>query len=813
MTGLLQDVAYGFRVLRRDPGFTAAAVLSLALGIGANTTVFSMFDALLLRPFGVRQPSQLVNVFTSRPGLPHGRSSFPSFEDIRDRTGAFSAVLARSYFPVSIKGDSRPEVVLGSMVSSNYFEVLGVRPSLGRGFLPEEGAAQGAGAVAVISHRLWQRNFGSAPGIVGSKLRVNNYPFTVVGVAPEGFAGIMAGFASDVWMPITMLPSVVGVEISLDERGGGWLDIVGRLKDGVQPGQAQEALNGLAARLREEYPGSNRDVGFAVVAGPTSRFPIAELGQGIAGVFPILLGVVGVVLLIACSNVAHLMLAKGVARQQEIGTRLALGARRGRILRLLLTESLLLSLLAGAVGLLLAAWLIELFSAVRPPLPFPVSIDLRLNTTVLAFTFLLAVSTGVIFGLVPALRVSRLSPVAVLCDRESSPGWLRGRSRAQSWLVTAQVAFSLLLLIAAGLFLRSLHNTLTIDPGFEARNRLAVGLNLGYARYTESQGRVFYEKLLERTRRLPGVQGASLAVVLPLSYVKQTAGVSVEGYAPGKDESMLIDNNSVSDGYFETLAIPVIRGRPIDARDRQDTETVVVVNQSMARRFWGSREAVNQSIVIAGSRHRVIGVVRDSKQFLLDEPPTAFFYRPLAQVYAPFATLVVKCAADPRPMLPTVVSAIEALDSNLPLSDVKVLSEHMRLSQYPATMIAFIVGGFGFLAFVLAVVGVYGMMAYQVGGSTREFGIRAAMGANEGDILRLVLRKGTYFTLVGMACGMVSAAAVYRVLASVLVGVSPLDPAVYAGMAAVVMGAALLACYLPARRAAAMDPAAALRHE
>jgi predicted permease len=432
MTGLIQDVHYGLRLLRRNPGFTAAAVLSLALGIGANTTIFSMFDAVLLRSFGAQESLRLVNVFTSRRGHLNGRSSFPNFEDVRDPAGAFSAVLARSYWPVSVRGDFKPEVVLGNIVSTNYFEVLGVQPPLGRGFLPEEGAVQGASPVAVLSHRLWRRSFGGDPGIVGRTVRINNYPFTVIGVAPEGFAGIMAGFASDVWVPITMIARVVGVEISLGERGSGWLDIVGRLKDGVEPGQAQEALNGLATRLQEKYPRSNRNVGFTAVAGRPSRFPIAELGRGVTTIFPILLGVVGIVLLIACSNVAHLMLARGVMRQQEIGMRLALGAGRGRILRQLLTESLLLSFMAGAASLLLAAWLIELFTTIRPPSPIPVAIDLRLDSTVLAFTFLLSLFTGIFFGLMPALRASRLSPQAALRERASSHGWRRGRSRAQS---------------------------------------------------------------------------------------------------------------------------------------------------------------------------------------------------------------------------------------------------------------------------------------------------------------------------------------------------------------------------------------------
>jgi len=813
MTGFVQDVSYGCRLLCRNPGFTAAAVLSLALGIGANTTIFSMLDAVLLRSFGIRDSSRLVNIFTSRPGHPNGRSSFPDYQDVKDHGEAFSAVLARSYWPVSIRGDSKPEVVLGNMVSSNYFDVLGVRPPLGRGFRPEEGSAQGTSPVAVLSHRLWRRIFSANPDVVGSTVWINNYPFTVVGVAPEGFNGIMAGFATDVWVPITMIPQIVGIEIPLDDRGSGWLDMVGRLKDGILPGQAQEALNGLAARLQEEYPRTNHDEGFNVVAGRSSRFPIAELGRGVTTVFPILLGVVGIVLLIACSNVAHLLLAKGIMRRQEIATRLALGAGRGRIIRQLLTESLLLSLMAGAASLLLAAWLIELFSSIRPPSPIPVAIDLRLDATVLTFTFLLALSTGIFFGLLPAVRISRLSPQAAMRELESGRSWSRGWSATQSCLVAGQVALSLLLLIAAGLFIRSLQNTLAINPGFEVRNRLAVGLNLSYAQYAETEGRLFYQRLLERVRRLPGVEGASLAVFLPLSFSRQTANVSVEGYVPGEDENMLVNNNSVSDDYFATMGIPILRGRPIDARDRRNSESVVVINEAMARRFWGSREALGQAVMVNGSRHRVIGIARDSKQYELDEPPTAFFYRPLAQLYAPFTSLVVTSAGDPRVMLPTVIEEIESLDPNLPLHDVKTLSEHMRLSQYPAIMIAFIVGGFGLLAFLLAIVGVYGIMAYQVGGRTREFGIRAAMGAKEADILRLALRRGLYLTLLGITVGMGVAAVLLRVLSSFLLGVTPLDPAVYASVTAGLIAAALLACYLPARRAAALDPASALRRE
>jgi len=813
MNGLRQDIAYGLRILIRNPGFTAAAVLSLALGIGANTAVYSLVDAILLRPFPLKEPERLVAIYTSREGMIYGRSSYPDYEDLRDRCKVFTDLMARSYWPVSVKMSGKPEVILGNLVSANYFDVLGVKALAGRTFLAEEGTSGSAHSVAVISQNLWQRSFASDPDIVGKSTLINSHPFTIIGVGPAGFRGEMVAFATDVWIPLTMASRIIPSDISLRERGAGWLDIVGRLDDGIQGRQAQAVVDIFAASLRREYPKENRDKSFAIVTGSATRFAVQEMGAGISALLKVLMGVVGLVLLIACSNVANLLLARGAGRQRELATRLALGAGRGRLTRQLLTESLLLSVMAGAAGLLVAMWVIEFFALIKAPTPIPVALDVRLDYRVLGYTLVLSLLTGVIFGLAPALRVSGMDLPVALRDQRGARMEVPQKVPLQAFLVMGQLALSLILLTAAGLCLKSLRSALTMDPGFSVRDGIAVGLNLSYAGYKEPEGRLFYRQLMERVEQLPGVQSASLALFAPLSYASNTSHIDVDGFLPRAGEGLLTENNLVGPHYFETLGIPILQGRGFDERDRQDTEAVAVINETMARRFWSGQDPIGRSFSADRTRLRIVGVAKDGKYFQLNETQQAFFYRPLSQIYSPFTTLHIRTAGDPRILMLPVLRELEKLNPNLPLSDVKTVSDHLLLTQYPARITAVTVGSFGFLALALAVVGVYGVMAYSVRQRTHEFGIRTALGASQREIVRLVLRQGMLIVSVGMGVGLVAACAVSRLLSHILYGVNPLDPAVLAGVLLVLTVVVFLACYIPARSAANVNPMTALRCE
>jgi predicted permease len=816
MPQLLQDVRFGLRMLAKNPGFTAVAVLTLALGIGVNTAIFTVANSLLLRPLPVEQPDQLVAIFTTHKGDDtFNPNSYPDYSDLRDRNQVFSGVAAHFYWPMSLKTADRPEVVMGQVVTSNYFKVLGVSPFLGRAFLPEEGETSGSHPVAVLSYRAWKRGFNSDREIIGKKVLLNDYPFTVVGVTPKGFTGLTTAIGPEVWVPVTMIRQVVPYPISLTDRHDSWLLIVARLKPGVSVAQAEAAARVLAANLEKEYPSSpDAEKTFSLVESNRNRIGTLNTTDGVRRVFALLMMVVGVVLLIACFNVANLQLAKASGRQREIALRTSLGASRARILQQLLTESVLLSLLGGLGGLCVGAWAVDLLLAFRPPSVFPIELDLSPDWRVLTFTLLLSLLAGILFGLSPALQSTRSDQLAALREQTPTLSRSRRKTRTQNALVVAQIALSLVLLVTAGLFARSLQHTLEVDPGFDPRHGLVVPVDLGFGQYSESAGREFERHLVDRVKALPGVQSAALAVDMPLGQLHLRGYVSIDGYVPAPNEQMVIRRNVVGPEYFQTMGIPLLEGRGIDGRDTENSRPVAVINHAMAERYWPGQEPIGKTFENSGKDWEVVGVIKDGKYDALNEAPQPYYCLPLSQTdYVKRLYLVVRTLGDPRSATLPILQLLQQLGPNLPPPRLLSLNQFMEESVQNTAGPAQVVGAFGLLALVLAMVGVYGVMSYSVSQQTHELGIRIALGAHRNEILKLVLRRGLVVSLLGVGIGLAAASALSRVFAGFLYGVKAMDPVAFGVASLGLVLFALAACYIPARRATRVDPMVALRYE
>ena len=822
MDTLFQDLRYAVRTLLKSPGFTTVAVLTLGLGVGANTAVFTLVNAALFRsPPGTR-PHELVWVaatrdFPEQPGRPRSyrrRFSLPEYRDYAASVTSFSGLAAYQDVALALGSGGEPERINGMLVSGNYFQVLGLVPAAGRFFAPEEDRAPGAHPVVVLSHGLWRRRFGSAPGIVGSDLTVNGRHFMVVGVAPAGFVGIQLGDPAELFMPLAM----VGVAMPrsadlLEERNAGWLQIVGRLKPGVTSTAAGADVGTLAARLAKAYPEALEATSAEVT--PLSGGLDPSNRQEALPILLLLMAVPAVVLLIACANVANLLLARAAGRRREIGIRLALGATRWRLLRQLLTESVLLALCAGAVGMLLSFWLNDLLLAVSRA-PTEIELALKPDVRVLAFTIAIAAITGVLFGLAPALGATRPDLVPALKEEGIALGRRVRRSRLTGAFVVAQVALSLILLVTAGLFLRSLDKALNVDPGFDPINRIALSFDLGIQGYTDRQRGTFYARLLERVRALPGVESASLASPLPLSGRMIGTAVSLEGVDPDAG-AVPVSFAAMTPGYFATLGIPLVRGRDFSAGDGPGAPLVLVVNETLARRLWPDQDPLGRRLKLYGRDEplrEVVGVAKDGKYDELTERPRNFLYLPERQrADLSDIALVVKTAGDPRPLAGALTAAVHELDPTLPIFRLETLEQSLvnRLDKERGA--SSLLGVFGTLALLLAALGLYGVMAYAVAQRTREIGIRVALGARQADVLRQFVGEGLRLAVVGVAIGLALSVALTRIIAQFLYGVTATDAATFAAGAALLCVVAVAASWLPSRRAARVDPMVALRSE
>ncbi|HEV8431697.1 MAG TPA: ABC transporter permease [Pyrinomonadaceae bacterium] len=832
---LLQDLRFGMRILLKNPGFTLVVVGTLALGIGANTAIFGLVDALLLRPLPVvKAPSELVLLMRGDGGGP--TLSYPDFTVLRERNEVLSDLALYTQAPISFGNNVRSEVVLGAMVSGNYFDVLEIKPSLGRAFLPEEDRTPGAHPVVVLSHSFWQSRFNSDRAVVGQTIVLNNRRFTVVGIAPPGFDGETAPMKVSLWIPVMMMsamrsePRESGTHDPLSNRHNENFGAIGRLKQGVSVIEAQAALETINRQLELSNPppteqgfNPNNDRSLRLISPQGimigSIREMAVTSSGLAG------ATVLTVLLIACANVANLLMARAARRRKEVAVRLAMGATRWRLIRQLLTESVLLALVGATAGLFLAYWINQLLMAFKPPFPppFTFSLDLSFDIRTFAFTFLLAAVTGVIFGLVPALQASRPDVLPALKDESNAESprvpWLNLRNA----LVITQVALSLALLISTGLFVRTLRYARQIDLGFKPDQVLAVSFNLRLQGYDEAKGREFYRQILERLERLPGVQTVSVTNLLPLGFMWLSTPVVPENREVPPNERVFAGDVSVDSKYFETIGTPLLRGRDFTAQDTIKSPPVAIVSEKLAHSLWPEvndpGEALGKRLRVGRSNPiscEVIGVAKDSRNNIfnrLDREPEPTIYRPFAQNYSAFASLIVRTDGDPRGLISAVRREVAALDENLPPQDLQPLSETVSLASWSARTGAAVLGVFGLLGLVLAAIGIYGVMSYSVSRRTREIGLRMALGAETRDVIKLIVKQGMGLTLIGAMIGVMLAVAVTRLLASLLYGVTATDPATFAGVVLFVIGVAVLACYLPARRATKVDPMMALRCE
>ncbi|HEX5758631.1 MAG TPA: ABC transporter permease [Thermoanaerobaculia bacterium] len=807
---LVHDARHGARALRRDPWFTIAAVASLAVGIGAVTAIFTLVSSLLLRPLpGIAEPDRLVNVFRREVGDPESLGGFPLpvYQELRSASGSFAGLAAYTDRPMSLTRGGESELVAGQIVSGNYFSTLGVRPVRGRFFLPEEERVPGGHPVAVVSHALWLRGFGGDPALVGREVVLNGLPFTVVGIAPPGFGGTFFGFVYDVWVPTAMAEAVLRRR-DLRARDTAWLEVVGRLAPGVSLPRAQAVAATVARRQAQDFP-TERD--FEIAVTPLTGYD-EELRGGVVAFLAVLLAVSLFILLIACFNVAGMLLARSVARGQEIAIRLALGMSRRRLVRQLLTEGLLLALLGGAAGALLAAWGVALLR--RLEVPRPLVLDFALDLPVLAFTLAVSALSGLAFALLPLRQARRPDLVAEL--KESAGAGGGGRLRLRSALVVAQVAVCLLLLATGGLFLHALRRVAAASPGFEPAGVTLLTLDPSILGYEGERLQALFLALRDRAAALPGVEAASLADSTPLSLARLFGGgrteIAVEGREPPPGRQALrVHYSRIASRYFATLRIPLLAGRDFTEADRADAPAVAVVNRTLARRFWPGEEAIGQRLVHAGRRVEVVGVVADSTSSRVSEAPRAFLYLPFLQVPSARMTLLVRAAGAPTALGPALRGEVQRLDPSLPILGLASMEESIATSRLPQRVAAMVAGAIGLVGLLLAAVGIYGVVSYSVVQRRREIGVRMALGAERRSVLWLVTRQGLVLALAGVAIGAAGAFALGRLLAGLLLGTAANDPLVFGAVAALLVGTAAAASLLPARRAARLDPARVLR--
>ncbi len=832
MLTLWQDLRYGARLLIKNPGGTSIIVLTLALAIGANTAVLSTVSAYILRPLPVTAPEEVVRMYFGNRKDPAvwGVFSYPNYIDLREQNRVLSGLVARQQHSSAISdsagrqvsGGGPAEAVWGEVVSGNYFDVLGVKATMGRTFLAEEDRTQGTHPVVVLAHALWQRRFNSDPTIIGKTTYLSGHPFTIIGVAPPGFLGVDSIVGISFWVPLMMQTRFGVSEDCVTKRGCRNLFLLGRIKPGMTMKQAEADLNLIAENLGRIYPDTNAETKVNVVTDAQGRWGDDYGSYRFTSM--IALAVAGLVLLVACANIANLLLARAGARSREIGIRLAIGAGRLRIVRQLLVESLLLAGLGGTLGLLIALWAINFIQASLPPFFSPINLNFSLDLFVLKWMLLVTLLTGVIFGLAPALIAVRTDLVSVLKGVASGQGNLQ-HSNAVGWnlrnlLVISQVAISITVMVCAGLFLRSLIRLQNVDPGFSAENLISMHIRPGLLGYSAAEGKRFFNELLRRVESQPGVRSASLVSNIPLGINGQQwrGPIFREGDLPS-NEGMPSWANVIAPKYFETMRTQLVVGRDFTERDDGGAPRVAIVNQEFARRLYGNEQNALGKRFHHGPNPpliEIVGVAKDGRYQNIYESPRPYFFLPKDQEGYQFRMMLLVNAADgtePKSVVAGVRREITQLDPRVPVFGVQIGEQNLANAYWEARLAAWLGTAFGVLVLVLATMGLYSVMTYAVSRRTREIGIRIALGAQGRDVLKLVIRQGLILVIAGMVAGLAGSLALTRILSSLLYGISSSDPLTFVGVGALLALVALLACWIPARRATRVDPMIALRHE
>ena len=814
MRTLLQDLRYGVRISLKKPGTALVAVLTLAVGVAATTTVFSWIDGILLRPIqGVQDPGRLASFENLAPDGRAMTTSYQDFREYRDHLKLISGLAATRPTAFSLGQGDHPVRVFGELVSGNYFAVLGVKPVLGRTFTPDEfGDSEGSYPVAVIGQNLWRTAFNSDPRVLGRAVEVNRQPVTIVGVLPPEFHGGFSGLAAQIWLPAMMAVKLSAMpDWMLKDRNSRMFVCIARLAPGVTLAQTRAEAAALADRLAKSYP--NPDKGLSATLYPMWQGHFGAQGTMLAPL-EILMAVCAVVLLIVCANVANLQLARAMGRQQEFSVRLAIGAGRRRLIRQLLTESLVLASMGSLAGALLASWTSQAIGYLMPPTNMPVALHIDVSGDVLLFTVLVGAVVCLASGIAPALHASRVDLNQVIKEGARGNSGGSGSHRVRGILVVAEVALALVALISAGLFARSFEIARRLDPGFDADRVVVSHVQLGTAGYPVDKRKLFCENLRDRLAAMPGIEAAAYADFIPQGFdYGSWEPLQVQGYVPDRHENMNVYRNVVAPGYFRLLRIPLLEGRDFTALDREKTEQVVIVNQTFARRYFGRGEAIGRKVFGWGRWFTVVGVARDSKYHSPSEKPEPYIYVPFRQVYRADLDIAfyVRAAGNPNQAIAAMRREVRALDPDLDLYDAVPLRDFIQASLFPQKIGATLLAVLGVVALVLAAIGLYSVLAYSISQRTHEIGIRMALGARPADVRWMMVRQGMAMAGVGLFAGVAAALAITRAAAGVLVEISPTDPAVFAAATLFLASVAALASYVPAFRATRIDPNQALR--